>query len=126
MNVLSLEVFGQWLRLKRSLSTHLRIVPVRKDKVPDANVDEIVAVFYAHQISDTIPPQKGTIVIETPRFQSQRIRDDKFEVVPNELELINKIVDFIVDFDPDVILGWDVQRSSWGYLEERAQQYGIF
>jgi DNA polymerase zeta len=46
------------------------------------------------------------------------------EVVDTELELLNKIVDVVVDLDPDIITGWEVQAASWGYLNFRGQQYG--
>jgi DNA polymerase zeta len=44
--------------------------------------------------------------------------------VEGELELINRIVDVVLDFDPDVVVGWEIQHASWGYLNARSQSYG--
>jgi DNA polymerase zeta len=30
----------------------------------------------------------------------------------------------VVDLDPDIIAGWEIQNSSWGYLGARGSQYG--
>lgn len=42
-----------------------------------------------------------------------------------ELDLINRIIDVVRELDPDIIVGWDVQTASWGYLNARANTYGI-
>lgn len=47
-----------------------------------------------------------------------------FEVVPSELDLLNRLIDVIVEIDPDILAGWEVQAASWGYLSARANIYG--
>lgn len=44
----------------------------------------------------------------------------------DELDLINKVADIVVELDPDIIVGWDVEGSSWGYLNLRASHYSEF
>ena len=39
----------------------------------------------------------------------------------DELDLINHMVDIVREFDPDVLVGYEVHNSSWGYLIERAR-----
>jgi len=34
-------------------------------------------------------------------------------------------VDIVFDLDPDIVSGWEVQSSSWGYLTARGQKYGL-
>jgi DNA polymerase zeta len=46
-------------------------------------------------------------------------------MVRDELELLNRVVDIVLDLDPDIIIGWDVQNTSWGYLNARALYYGM-
>lgn len=41
-----------------------------------------------------------------------------------EIDLINRVVDVVIDLDPDIITGWDIELSSWGYLDSRAETYG--
>ncbi|KAK9238290.1 hypothetical protein V1525DRAFT_358797 [Lipomyces kononenkoae] len=40
-------------------------------------------------------------------------------VVSDELDLINHLVDTIRRLDPDILAGYEVQNSSWGYVIER-------
>ena len=42
----------------------------------------------------------------------------------NELDLFNRLIDLIIEIDPDILTGWEVQAGSWGYLEARGQTYG--
>lgn len=38
-----------------------------------------------------------------------------------ELDLINRLTDTVRNFDPDILAGYEVQSSSWGYVIERAR-----
>ena len=38
-----------------------------------------------------------------------------------ELDLVNHMVDIVRDLDPDILTGFEVHNSSWGYLIERAR-----
>ena len=44
------------------------------------------------------------------------------EYVDGEIDLINWIIDRVTDWDPDVLSGWELHNSSWGYLAARAYQ----
>jgi len=45
----------------------------------------------------------------------------------SELDLINRLTDIVREQDPDILAGYEVQSSSWGYVIERARiQYGKF
>jgi DNA polymerase zeta len=99
--------------------------------VPDPDVDEIAAVFWSfHGPNDgrplNIACQTGIIVVENEQLHPSRLRDFLAEVVDSELELLNKIVDVVVELDPDLITGWEVQAASWGYLNSRGRHYGQF
>ena len=39
----------------------------------------------------------------------------------SELDLINRLTDIVREFDPDILCGYEVQSSSWGYIIERAR-----
>ncbi|KAF5370238.1 hypothetical protein D9615_010070 [Tricholomella constricta] len=107
MSVLSLEVFAS----------------TDGGKTPNPEINEIVALFYAYQRSEANPPQTETIIVQTPHFDQRRIREMKLDIVHDEIELINRIVDIVMDLDPDVLTGWDIQRGSWGYLEARGFEF---
>lgn len=43
----------------------------------------------------------------------------------SELDLINRLTDIVRELDPDILSGYEVQSSSWGYIIERARlQFG--
>ena len=39
----------------------------------------------------------------------------------SELNLINRLTDLVREKDPDILAGYEVQSSSWGYVIERAR-----
>ena len=94
--------------------------------MPDANQDEIVALFYALG-NDNLHSgllDQGILVVQNSQLDPRRLRGYSLEVLSDELELINRIIDIIVDVDPDILVGWEVQASSWGYLSSRGFHYG--
>lgn len=44
------------------------------------------------------------------------------ELVPTEEELFRKFSELVLRVDPDIIVGYEVQSLSWGYLIERASK----
>lgn len=69
--------------------------------------------------------ETGALLLEKPQLDALRLRDWKFESLESELDLINRVVDIVQDLDPDILVGWDVQAGSWGYLSARAGTYGM-
>ncbi|KAK9875165.1 hypothetical protein WA026_005957 [Henosepilachna vigintioctopunctata] len=45
--------------------------------------------------------------------------------VVNELDLFKEFTKFICDLDPDIMIGYEIQMLSWGYLVERCFHLGI-
>ena len=98
-------------------------------RFPDPNVDEIVAVFYAYQESSDCYEtgdvyQSGVVALHNDRTDPRRLRDHPIETVDTELELLNRITDIVVEFDPDILAGWEVQSASWGYYDARGKAHG--
>jgi DNA polymerase zeta len=102
--------------------------PSRGEFVPDPSIDPLVAIFYSVQDSDVGPVssdlQKGVIIVGNALLD-KALRDIPSQIVATELDLLNTLVDLVLDLDPDVISGWEVQSSSWGYLGARGEQYGL-
>jgi DNA polymerase zeta len=103
--------------------------PSRGNLVPNPGIDEIVSMCYSFQDSrhDVVGSRKirsGKIVVENDSLHPRRLRNFELDVVPTELELINRVIDIIVDLDPDIVVGWEIQAASWGYLNARGLQYG--
>lgn len=53
------------------------------------------------------------------------VSESKLFAFTKELELLNHFVKVIRASDPDVLMGWDVQSGSLGFLAERAAHLGI-
>lgn len=110
--------------------------------MPDPEVDEIIALFYCLYTDtdgmETTPgAREGCLVgciIQAQWEHSQHTEETlfrlglgryAFEVVSSELEVINTLVDKVTAWDPEVLVGFEIQNGSWGYLLERAQkEYG--
>jgi len=100
------------------------VVATRGSKVPDADLDEVVAVFFAHHVSGMEVIQTGVLTLQSTQVDQKRLRQIKFETLETELDLFNRLIDLILESDPDILTGWDVQLSSWGYLEARSNVHG--
>lgn len=44
-------------------------------------------------------------------------------VEDSELDVINRLTDIVRESDPDILAGYEVQNSSWGYVIERARKH---
>jgi DNA polymerase zeta len=111
----------------------LHAAPSRPGFVPDPGADEIVAVFYSFQGADDIYTHggphnmyhTGMVTVENEQLNPSRLHNLRAETVSSELELLNRVADIVVDLDPDIIAGWEIQSASWGYLDARGQHYGL-
>ena len=45
--------------------------------------------------------------------------------VDSEKDLFNRFVQLVKELDPDILVGYEVQMTSWGYLRDRANQLGL-
>lgn len=98
--------------------------------MPNPDADEVTAAFWTYQcpgVDDGAGPnlQSGIVVVESKHIHHARLRKPSIEYVSTELELLNTIIDTVMEFNPDIVVGWEVQVASWGYLNSRAQQYGL-
>lgn len=109
------------------------VAPSREGKLPDPGLDEAVAIFYAlydsnYPRGDHDTPfqcKTGILLVENRQLDPRRLRDCEFEVLELELDLVNGLIDIVQELDPDILVGWDVQAGSWGYLAARAGTYGM-
>jgi DNA polymerase zeta len=107
-----------------SLEVH---VNSRGSLVPDPAEDEVQCIFYSVQGEEnatTDRPRLGILCLSSDdgiveRIAKQAAVDVDYE--EDELDLINRIVDIVRQFDPDILAGYEVHNSSWGYLIERAR-----
>ncbi|KAF2397497.1 polymerase zeta subunit [Trichodelitschia bisporula] len=105
-----------------SLEVH---VNTRDDLVPDPAHDEISCVFWSVQAGGAEEKyQSGIVALSTRDGIAQLIARQtavKVDAEENELDLLNRMVDIVHEHDPDILTGYEVHNSSWGYLIERAR-----
>ncbi|PFH54484.1 hypothetical protein AMATHDRAFT_134471 [Amanita thiersii Skay4041] len=109
MSIFSLEVFA----------------PSQGNNVPDPEKDQIVAAFYAYQTSEAVTPKNGVVIVKHGNAEGSGSGSVQFEEVPSERDLLCRLTDIVNELDPDIIVGWEVQRGSWGYFDARARQHGF-
>jgi DNA polymerase zeta len=107
-----------------SLEVH---VNSRGSMVPDPAEDEIQCIFWSVQGEEnatTNRPRAGILCLSEEDGIALRIAKQvsvEVEYEEDELDLINRVVDIVRQLDPDILTGYEVHNSSWGYLIERAR-----
>ncbi|KAH8759500.1 hypothetical protein F5883DRAFT_606566 [Diaporthe sp. PMI_573] len=112
-----------------SLEVH---VNSRGRLVPNPEEDEIQCIFWATKSDENSQDGSqspdstlaGIVVVSENGEMAQRIRrHTTVEVVeePSELDAMVRMIEIVRTHDPDVLAGFEVHGSSWGYLVERAR-----
>lgn len=113
-------------------------VSTRPGFVPNPEHDEVKAVFWAakqngnsSRSSDTTSSPKnklierGIIVVsEDGRLaHCMRKQSPGIDVLdePSELDMLSRLISLVREIDPDILTGYEVHGSSWGYLIDRAK-----
>uniref|UniRef100_A0A8C0R3U3 DNA polymerase zeta catalytic subunit n=1 Tax=Canis lupus dingo TaxID=286419 RepID=A0A8C0R3U3_CANLU len=121
-----------------SVELHAR---TRRDLEPDPEFDPICALFYCISSDTPLPDTDkteltGVIVIDkdktvsniryqTPLLIRSGITGLEVTYAPDEKALFQEIADIIKRYDPDILLGYEIQMHSWGYLLQRAAALSV-
>jgi DNA polymerase zeta len=111
-----------------SLEVH---VNTRGNFVPNPEEDEVQAVFWCLQTdqgtveSGQAPKgQAGVVIMSDNHNRARDVERDisiEVQVESSELDLLLRIAEIVRKSDPDILTGYEVHGSSWGYLIERAR-----
>ncbi|KAK3052520.1 DNA polymerase zeta [Extremus antarcticus] len=100
----------------------------RGDFAPDPEKDEVNMVVWCIADEQLDEDLKMGIVLLCKEGDDlpdriQRIVGNGITVdaEETEIDLINRMVDIVREHDPDILTGFEVHNSSWGYLIERAR-----
>ncbi|KAL2536841.1 DNA polymerase zeta catalytic subunit [Forsythia ovata] len=100
----------------------------RGDLRPDPRFDPISFIVLVFQEDDR-STLNTHVLLHCKCDGSQRnldaVLDCKVLVFSEELHLFNHFMKIIIFSDPDILMGWDVQSGSLGFLAERAAHLGI-
>lgn len=100
----------------------------RQDLLSNPASDPILAaVFILHsdEYVDTSRADKYICHLDEVPLSRTGVQGFRSVSVPSEAVLIHTLIDFVVDRDPDILVGYEVQRASWGYLFDRGKALGI-
>lgn len=112
-----------------SLEVH---VNTRGKLNPNPEEDEVQCIFWAIRSDESLPDGSqsenaticGLIVVSEDGTLAERMRKHtQIEVLeePTELDAMVRMVGIVRAHDPDILTGYEVHGSSWGYLIERAR-----
>ena len=112
-----------------SLEAH---VNTRGALAPNPDEDAIACVFWCVQSGDEDLESNdgkdgihtGILAVSEGQHTAKKVgRNARFEVEEEatELDLLTRMVDIVRLYDPDILTGYEVHNSSWGYLIERAR-----
>jgi DNA polymerase zeta len=112
-----------------SLEVH---VNTRGNLAPNPEHDEVECIFWCVQSDDEDLEMNGDREgLHLGILALSRNSDKAMSISRNvsvdvdeegtELDLLMKMVDIVRHYDPDILTGYEVHNSSWGYLIERAR-----
>ncbi|KAJ1335730.1 DNA polymerase delta subunit 1 [Microdochium nivale] len=112
-----------------SLEIHIN---TRGKLVPNPEEDEVQCIFWCTKSDETFATgdhaslalRSGMIVLSADGTLARRMqKETPVEVLEesSELDLMVRMVEIVRTHDPDVLTGYEVHGSSWGYLIERAR-----
>ncbi|KAL9045742.1 MAG: hypothetical protein Q9214_001265, partial [Letrouitia sp. 1 TL-2023] len=113
-----------------SLEVHAN---TRGKKLPDPEFDRIDCIFWAIRYNDEDANIDGARDSKQMGFVTLSEHDGLAHSIPHqdstvveeettELDLITHFVDIVRNYDPDILTGYEVHGSSWGYMIERARR----
>lgn len=123
METTSVKHEAQYMSIM-SLEVH---VNSRGVLAPDPAIDKIQSIFWCVQGEEGTSDDQSRIGILCLSHENGIVNHIHkqapvaVEAEEDELDLINRIVDIVRYFDPDVLTGYEVHNNSWGYLIERAR-----
>ncbi|MCJ1404208.1 DNA polymerase zeta [Xylographa trunciseda] len=124
----SVQHEAQYMSLM-SLEIH---VNTRGSLVPDPEEDEISCIFWCLQSDDQdidvnstqngthvgilVLSESGELACKISKLVQVEVEEER-----TELDMINRMVDIVRSYDPDILTGFEVHGGSWGYIIERAR-----
>ncbi|KAI9039172.1 DNA-directed DNA polymerase zeta catalytic subunit REV3 [Aspergillus affinis] len=125
----SVEHQNQYMSIM-SLEVH---VNTRGVLSPNPEEDEISCIVWCVQSDDEdldvnshLPGVHIGMVVQSeedrPHIKISKAVKVDLEHDSSELDLITRLVDIVRWYDPDIITGYEVHNSSWGYVIERARK----
>ena len=76
-------------------------------------------------VSPSVSPDKATVCRRRPLLLRSGVTIKDVDYVEEEKDLFGALIQVVRKWDPDILLGYEVQMLSWGYLIQRALIFEI-
>ncbi|MGQ9538451.1 MAG: DNA-directed DNA polymerase [Candidatus Bathycorpusculaceae bacterium] len=96
---------------------------VERTDVPNLRVLGFSAICYSREGSPK--PDRNPVVIISVATNSGEERQFLAGEDKKDRLMLEAFVDYVRSFDPDIIVGFGVNRQDWAYLKERCKRLGI-
>ncbi|XP_050435853.1 DNA polymerase zeta catalytic subunit isoform X2 [Adelges cooleyi] len=93
---------------------------------PDPEYDSIEAIFYrVFSASQENPSTTGFILVDD-KNHSNDLSHFKSQIIVchNEEEMLDRFIQIVIDWDPEILCGYEIEMQSWGYLKQRCNHLG--
>lgn len=121
MNPISLDLTKSWVTQPTFLAFDIETYSDRHNALPDPysslHVSYMVSCVY-QKIGDPTTRKKIIILLG----ECNDIKDVEVIQVQNEMELIDKMSDLIIEYDPTIISGYNIFGYDWPYLDTRLKR----
>lgn len=96
---------------------------VERTDVPNLRVLGFSAICYSREGSPK--PDRNPVVIISVATNSGEERQFLADEDKKDRLMLEAFVDYVRSFDPDIIVGFGINRQDWAYLKERCKRLGI-
>ncbi|KAG0718461.1 DNA polymerase zeta catalytic subunit [Chionoecetes opilio] len=102
-------------------------VATRPQLLPDPQLDPISALVFSitQDLPPEIPSPQHLKVAGVDLVTRTGLTDLAVLHVDSEADLLEEAIRLVTTWDPDMLVGYEVQRGSWGYLLERGLALGV-
>ncbi|EOA33539.1 hypothetical protein CARUB_v10019649mg [Capsella rubella] len=100
----------------------------RGDLRPDPRFDSVNVIALVVQNDDNFANEVFVLLYSSDSIDQRNVdglSGCKLSVFVEERQLFSYFIETLCKWDPDILLGWDIQGGSIGFLAERAAQLGI-
>ncbi|KAF9185070.1 DNA polymerase zeta [Haplosporangium sp. Z 11] len=112
-----------------SLEVHCK---TRPGLLPDPKFDPILAVFYCWQTdrdglvsNGWVPGFRVGMITHAGAGMTEKLgfgqKGYDIHVAEDECAMMNAVIEYVLELDPDILAGFEVHNLSWGYLVDRYQ-----
>uniref|UniRef100_A0A915HSP9 DNA-directed DNA polymerase family B exonuclease domain-containing protein n=1 Tax=Romanomermis culicivorax TaxID=13658 RepID=A0A915HSP9_ROMCU len=106
----------------------------RLNLAPDPKFDRVLAIFYTIYYEEKSFSRNGVIFAHDHTYSDEEIKqmwlhcineDIQFHSADSEETMLRDLVSTVQQYDPDILVGYEIQSMSLGYLIERATKLDL-